>query len=148
MSPRFAPATVTELGRCPLLADLPGERLAELARRMRREELPVGATPAGEGTGDERFYVVLSGLLAASPEGLGPRRVLRPGDTFGEAGAAPGGPRTGSVHALTPAVVASCDRATLAAAFGDLGSGPARTPPPQGKGALGPPGPGQRERER
>lgn len=113
MSPRFVPATVTELTRCRLLAELPGERLAELARRMRREELAAGATPVVEQDRDDRFYVVLSGLLAVSQEGLGPRRVLRPGDYFGEVAAALGVPRTASVHALTPAVVASCDRAAF-----------------------------------
>jgi CRP-like cAMP-binding protein len=39
--------------------------------------------------------------------------VLRPGDYFGEVALAMGVPRTASVHALTPAVVASCDRETF-----------------------------------
>jgi CRP-like cAMP-binding protein len=38
---------------------------------------------------------------------------LRPGDTFGEVALAMDVPRTASVRALTPAVVASCDRATF-----------------------------------
>jgi CRP-like cAMP-binding protein len=39
--------------------------------------------------------------------------VLRPGDYFGEVALAMDIPRTASVRAITPAVVASCDRATF-----------------------------------
>ena len=48
-----------------------------------------------------------------SQEGLGDRRLLRPGDWFGEVALAMRIPRTASVRAVTPAVVASCDRATF-----------------------------------
>jgi len=43
MSPRHVPATAHELSRVALLAGLPGETLAALARRMTREEFPAGA---------------------------------------------------------------------------------------------------------
>jgi CRP-like cAMP-binding protein len=56
---------------------------------------------------------VLSGLLAVSQEIRGPRRILRPGDYFGEVALTMDIPRTASVSALTPSVVASCDRATF-----------------------------------
>jgi CRP-like cAMP-binding protein len=111
--PRFVPATVTELSRVTLLAGLPGERLAEIARRMEREEVPPGRAVVREGDDAERFYVVLSGLFAVSQVDMGPRRVLRPGEYFGEVGLAMDVPRTASVRALTPAVVASCDRAAF-----------------------------------
>jgi ATP-binding cassette subfamily B protein len=39
--------------------------------------------------------------------------VLRPGDYFGEVALAMNVPRTASVRALTPSVVASCDKATF-----------------------------------
>jgi CRP-like cAMP-binding protein len=39
--------------------------------------------------------------------------VLNPGDYFGEVGLAMKIPRTASVRALTPAVVASCDQAAF-----------------------------------
>ena len=113
MSPRHVPATAHELSRIGLLASLPGETLATLARRMTREEYPAGAMIVREGDLDDRFYVVLSGIVAATQESLGPRRVLRPGEYFGEVGAAMGIPRTATVRALTPAVVASCDRQTF-----------------------------------
>jgi len=52
-------------------------------------------------------------MLSVAQEALGPRRLLRPGDYFGEVALAMGVPRTASVRALTPAVVASCDRETF-----------------------------------
>lgn len=111
--PRHVPATITELTRCALLAELPGERLNELARRMTREEVPAGAAPVVEGEDGDRFYVVLSGVLAASSGGRGAAGVLHPGAYFGEVSLAMGVPRTASVRAMTPAVVASCDQATF-----------------------------------
>ena len=113
MSPRFVPATVHELSRAAVLAELPGERLAQLAERMEREEIPAGTRLIREGEPGDRFYVLLSGLLTITQTGLGPRRVLRPGDVFGEVALAMEVPRTASVHALTRAVVASCDRDTF-----------------------------------
>ena len=110
---RHVPATVTELSRIGLLADLPGERLNELAGRMAREEVPAGAGVVTQGEPGDRFYVVLSGMLAVNQVGLGRRRVLRPGDYFGEVALAMDIPRTASVRAVTPAVVASCDKATF-----------------------------------
>ena len=96
-----------------LLAGLPGEKLTEIARRMEREEIPPGRAVVREGDDSNRFYVVLSGLFAVSQEDLGPRRVLRPGEYFGEVGLAMSIPRTASVRSLTHAVVASCDRAAF-----------------------------------
>ncbi len=112
MSPR-ASATAHELSRIGLLASLPGERLAKLAARMRREEVPAGRAVLNEGEDGDRFYVLLAGMLAVSQTDLGPRRVLRPGEYFGEVAVTMNVPRTASVRALTPATVASCDRATF-----------------------------------
>ena len=113
MSPRASSATAHELSRSGLLSSLPGQTLAQLARRMTREDVPAGSAVVREGEDGERFYVVLSGVLATSQASLGPRGLLRPGDTFGEVALAMGVPRTASVRALTPAVVASCDRTTF-----------------------------------
>lgn len=111
--PRFVPATVSELSRVALFSALPGERLKEIALRMEREDVPPGRAVVAEGDSAERFYIVLSGLFAVSQQDLGPRRVLQPGDYFGEVGLAMKVPRTASVRALTPAVVASCDQAAF-----------------------------------
>jgi CRP-like cAMP-binding protein len=113
MSPRQSPATAMELQRIGLLASLPGETLAQIAGKMLRELVPAGGAIAVEGDEDDRFYVVLSGMLAVSQAALGARRVLQPGDYFGEVAAATGVPRTASVRALTPVAVASCDKATF-----------------------------------
>ena len=113
MSPRHVPATVHELSRVALLAGLPGETIAALARRMTREEVAAGSAIVAEGDEGDRFYVVLSGILTASQASLGPRGVLRPGDYFGEVAAAMGVPRTATVRAMTPATVSSCDRETF-----------------------------------
>jgi ATP-binding cassette, subfamily B, bacterial len=113
VSPRFVPATVTELSRIELLAGLPGEQLTKIAQRMERQEVPPGRQVVREGESGERFYVVLSGMFAVSQEEMGPRRLLQPGDYFGEVALAMRIPRTASVRALTPGVVASCDRETF-----------------------------------
>ena len=52
-------------------------------------------------------------MLSVSQSALGPRRVLVPGDYFGEVALAMDIPRTATVRALTPATVASCDQATF-----------------------------------
>ncbi|MHB8642043.1 MAG: cyclic nucleotide-binding domain-containing protein [Gaiellaceae bacterium] len=113
MSPRHVPATQAELSRIGLLAELPGERLVELAQRMRREDVASGDAPVVEGERGERFYVVLNGVFAVSNLGSMPRRMLRPGDYFGEVALAMDIPRTASVRAMMPSTVASCDRATF-----------------------------------
>jgi ATP-binding cassette subfamily B protein len=104
---------VTELSRIGLFAELPGETLTKLADRMRRDELPAGTAVVREGEDGERFYVLLSGIAAVSQSSLGGRRVLRAGEYFGEVALAMDVPRTATVTAMTPCVVASCDRATF-----------------------------------
>jgi CRP-like cAMP-binding protein len=113
VSPRFVPASVHELSRIGLLAELPGETLAKLAARMEREDVMPGATVIREGEPGDRFYVVLSGLMSVTQFTRGERRLLRPGDAFGEVALAMDTPRTASVQALVPCVVASCDRETF-----------------------------------
>jgi CRP-like cAMP-binding protein len=52
-------------------------------------------------------------MVGISQTALGARRLLRPGDYFGEVGAAMDIPRTATVTAITPCVLASCDRDTF-----------------------------------
>jgi hypothetical protein len=94
---RHQSATAHELARIAELAGLPGETLARLGERMERRELAPGESLDASG----RFGVVLAGM-ARGPAGL-----LRPGDTF-----------EGTVSALTPATVASCDRDVYLALVG------------------------------
>ena len=113
MSPRHVPASVTELSRIGLFAELPGETLTKLAEHMRRDEVAPGTPVVREGEDGERFYVLLSGVAAVSQSSLGGRRVLRAGEYFGEVALAMQVPRTATVTAMTPCVVASCDRSTF-----------------------------------
>jgi len=110
---RFSPATVTELTRVGLFQQLPGEVLTKLAQKMERADIAAGSPIMLEGDPGDRFYVVLRGLLAVNSDALGPRRMLRPGDYFGEVALAMDMPRTASVTALTPTTLASCDKATF-----------------------------------
>ncbi|HET9461757.1 MAG TPA: cyclic nucleotide-binding domain-containing protein [Gaiellaceae bacterium] len=113
MSPRHIPASVTELARVGLFAELPGEILMKLADRMRREEVAAGTVLIREGDPGDRFYVLLSGVAAVSQTSIGDRRVLRAGEFFGEVALTMGVSRTATVTAMTPCVVASCDAATF-----------------------------------
>lgn len=106
-------ATVAELSRVGLLAELPGEKLVKLAERMNREYVPAGTEIVREGEFGSRFYIVVGGLLAVMQDARGERALLRPGDYFGEVAPAMGIRRTASVRAITPSTVASCDRATF-----------------------------------
>jgi len=83
-----------------MLAGLPGETLGRLAEHMIRRELAPGEAILESDEERSRFWVVISGLLRSTSG-----EVVRPGDSLGETAAA-GAP----LQALTPAVVASCDR--------------------------------------
>jgi CRP-like cAMP-binding protein len=113
VSSREVSATAHELSKIGLLAELPGERLTKLASQMTREYVPPGHEIVREGEFGGRFYVVLEGMLAVTQEARGERRVLRPGDYFGEVAPAMGVRRTATVRAVTPATVASCERVTF-----------------------------------
>jgi CRP-like cAMP-binding protein len=106
-------ATLHELNRIGLLAGLPGETLQRLAKAMEREEVAPGTVIMREGDAGDRFYVVFAGMLSVTQTGFGDRTVLRPGDYFGEVALAMDFPRTATVAAITPCVVASCDRETF-----------------------------------
>jgi len=111
--PRQDPASVTELARVGLFAELPGEILSKLAQRMERKEVASGTVVVREGEPGDRFFVLLSGLAAVSQDQRGGRGVLRAGEFFGEVALTMNVPRTATVTAMTPCVVASCGAATF-----------------------------------
>lgn len=113
MSPRHAPASVTELSRVGLFEALSGETLGKLADRMQREDVAPGTVLVREGEHGDRFYVLLAGVAGVSQQSLGERRILRAGEFFGEVALVMNVPRTATVTAMTPCVVASCDQAAF-----------------------------------
>ena len=108
-----SPATAHELAQIALLAGLPGETLRELGQRMERWEVAPGMPVVREGETGDRFFVILDGMLSVANRAMGARDVLRAGDYFGEVAVTMDVPRTATVTAITPSVVASCDRATF-----------------------------------
>ena len=104
---------MTELARVGLFADLTGETLTKLADRMQREDVNSGTVMIREGEPGDRFFVLLSGVAAVSQAALGERRILKAGEFFGEVALTMHVPRTATVTAMTPCVVASCDEATF-----------------------------------
>ncbi|MEX0850794.1 MAG: cyclic nucleotide-binding domain-containing protein [Gaiellaceae bacterium] len=104
---------MTELARVGLLETLPGETIAKLADRMQRDDVTAGTVLVREGEKGDRFYVLLSGIAGVSQQSLGGRRILRAGEYFGEVALTMHVPRTATVTAMTPCVVASCDTATF-----------------------------------
>jgi CRP-like cAMP-binding protein len=80
---------------------------------MSREEIAAGTVIVREGDPGDRFYVLLSGVAGVSQSALGDRRVLRGGEFFGEVALTMHVPRTATVTAMTPCVVASCDAETF-----------------------------------
>jgi ATP-binding cassette, subfamily B, bacterial len=104
---------VTELARVGVFGSLPGDTLAKLADRMQRDEVAAGSVIVREGEAGDRFYVLLTGVAGVSQSELGQRSVLRAGEFFGEVALTMRVPRTATVTAMTPCVVASCDRATF-----------------------------------
>jgi CRP-like cAMP-binding protein len=113
MSPRHVPASVTELARVGLFSDLSGETLSKLAERMEREEVASGTALVREGEPGDRFFVLLSGVAGVTQSAFGERRILKAGEFFGEVALAMHVPRTATVTAMTPCVVASCDEASF-----------------------------------
>lgn len=104
---------MTELARVGLFADLTGEKLGKLAERMQREEVSSGTVLVREGEPGNRFFVLLSGIAGVSQSSLGKRGVLKAGEFFGEVALTMHVPRTATVTAMTPCVVASCDEQTF-----------------------------------
>jgi hypothetical protein len=93
-------AAVHELARIELLAGIPGQTLGRLAERMVRQELAPGETVLATDGERGRYWIVIEGMLQIGGGGL-----ARPGDSFNGST-----PFDRPLQAVTPAIVASCDR--------------------------------------
>ena len=91
-------ATSHELARIELLAGLPGETVAKLAKEMERQEVAPGSAVVREGEPGDRFYVIDSGSAEVVVDGR-PTASLGPGDYFGEIALLRNVPRTATVRA-------------------------------------------------
>ena len=80
---------------------------------MQREEVAAGTVLVREGEPGDRFFVLLSGVAASRSRRSASGDILKAGEFFGEVALAMHVPRTATVTAMTPCVVASCDEATF-----------------------------------
>ena len=113
------PAGVDLLGSTPLFAPLARPLLETLASRLVRVAVPAGETVVHEGDLGDRFYVIESGLLAATFEGR-PLSTMGPGECFGEIALLRDVPRTATVTAIEDSVLQAVERDDfLAAMSGD-----------------------------
>ena len=105
----MADSTVELLRKVPLFSDLKSKELEQIARAMNERTVEAGDTLAVEGKGATGFFVIESGTAKVTVDGA-ERRLLGPGDYFGEIALIDGGLRTatitavsaGRAHGLTP----------------------------------------------
>jgi CRP-like cAMP-binding protein len=110
-------ALLAALGAVPLLARLTAETLAGLAARASLVSVGRDTDIVREGDHGQRFYVLLKGTTEVLHDGTA-RRLLHPGDSFGEIAVLRNVPRTATVRALEDAELCAIEREDLARALG------------------------------
>jgi hypothetical protein len=111
------------LGGTPIFRSLPPPELEQLARSMDRIQVEPGEVVIRQGQLGDRFYLIESGRVGVSVNGL-PRPPRGPGEFFGEIALVRNLPRSASVTAEVPTVLYSLARAEFLAAL--TGSNAAR----------------------
>ena len=90
------------LGRVPLFAHCTKKELEFIAREGDEVEVPAGGTLTRQGRPGDTFYVLLEGQAEVKVDGKR-RRLLGPGDFFGEISMVDRGLATATVTTLTDA---------------------------------------------
>jgi len=97
----MADQKITALGRVPLFAHCTRKELAFIARKGDEIDVPAGKTLITQDRPSDAFYVQLEGESEVKIGGRR-RRVMKPGDFFGEISMIDRGPGTATVTTLTP----------------------------------------------
>jgi CRP-like cAMP-binding protein len=98
------------LAALPFFKGLNGQELERIAARLQTQRFADGDTVFFAGEPGDRYYVIREGkALVTLPDGR-PARTLGPGDGFGELALLFGKPRSATVTASGPLVVATLDR--------------------------------------
>jgi CRP-like cAMP-binding protein len=94
------PATVEQLQRVPLFADLDQRELQSLASSFKERIFEAGSTVVGEGSGGVGFFIIDEGDAKVTVGGE-ERARLGPGQYFGELALIDEGTRTATITAET-----------------------------------------------
>ena len=97
----MADQKITALGRVPLFAHCTRKELEFIARKGDEIDVPAGKTLITQDRPSDAFYVQLEGESEVKIGGRR-RRVMKPGDFFGEISMIDRGPGTATVTTLTP----------------------------------------------
>jgi hypothetical protein len=108
-----------QLRALPFFAGLTTRQLVDLARVVKEERHPPGASIASEGAFDDCLYLLLEGVVRVSRRGAFLTE-LGPGSFFGEIALFEGGARSASVTALSHVRTLRLERADLFALMDDL----------------------------
>jgi hypothetical protein len=108
-------ARIEVLRQSVIYDDLPGEEIAELARRTSELRIAAGELAVEQGTKGAEMYHVVSGVLTVERAGAEVSRISA-GQSFGELALIDQSPRQVSLRALEPTVLVCISKAELDAA--------------------------------
>jgi hypothetical protein len=100
---------IERLRKVPMLRPLPISTIEQLARQVREESVPQGATVIEQGDVGDSFYVIVGGKVEVK-RNRQLLSVLSDGDSFGEIALLRDVPRTTTVRARTPLTLYALDR--------------------------------------